>query len=61
MKGENKMKSWFAIGLMVIVFVCGWLIGFRSTITAEGWIDEERNEFVIEVFGNEFSWDISEG
>ena len=45
--------------ILVSIFV-GFELGATTVIHSDGWIDADRQEFVIDFAGNYYAWDISE-
>ena len=45
--------------ILVSIFV-GFKLGATAVIHSDGWIDTDRQEFIIDFAGNYYAWDISE-
>ena len=47
--------------IVAIASVCvGIAIGANAVIHSDGWIDANKQEFIIDFAGNYYAWDISE-
>lgn len=55
------MKKATVVLLVLLMMVGFYVLGAMSVLHSEGWIDEERGEFVVEWMDNIWTWDISEG
>ena len=55
------MKKFIVIAMLMVVSVCvGINIGAHAVLHSEGWVDADRQEFVVDFAGNYYVWDISE-
>ena len=55
------MKKFILVAMIVAASVCtGIAIGANAVIHSDGWIDPDKQEFVIDFAGNYYAWDISE-
>ena len=55
------MKKFIIVVMIVVASVCvGIAIGANAVIHSDGWIDPDKQKFVIDFAGNYYAWDISE-
>ena len=60
-KEVKNMKKFILVVMIVAASVCvGIAIGANAVIHSDGWIDPDKQEFVIDFAGNYYAWDISE-
>ena len=61
MNKRKEVKNMKKFILVAIASVCvGIAIGANAVIHSDGWIDANKQEFVIDFAGNYYAWDISE-
>ena len=55
------MKKIISIAAIILVSLfVGFELGATAVIRSDGWIDADRQEFVVDFAGNYYTWDISE-
>lgn len=55
---KNVIITALVLVSMIICFVGGFTAGIRKATTSNGWI--EGHEFVLNIDGNIFAWEIEE-
>lgn len=54
------MKKVVAVALVALAMVGSFMAGGLSVLRSDGWIDFDRDTFVVDWAGNAWEWDISE-
>lgn len=54
------MKKIAVAVLVALMMIGSFVAGGMSVIRSEGWIDFDRDTFVVDWAGNAWEWDISE-
>lgn len=56
------MKKFFTIAVIILSIFVGYAFGYNNAIvkatTSVGFVDEDANQFVLDVDGNYYAWDI---
>jgi len=55
------MKKILVIILILVAMAGSFFAGGWSVLHSEGWVDEDRGEFVVEWLDNIWTWGISHG
>ena len=57
---KNMKKILMMVAVILVSIFVGFELGATAVIHSDGWIDTDRQEFVIDFAGNYYAWDISE-